>query len=161
MIDWKKIRLISYDFDGVMTDNKVYVSQNGNESIKVNRSDGLAVSEFKNKGILQIIISTEANPVVQERAKKLAIPSFTGIANKKDALTSYCSDKKISPQASIFVGNEINDIEVMQSCKWSLCPADAHPKVKEISTLVLGSNGGEGVVREILDIYLSKIEIQK
>jgi len=83
--------LIIYDFDGVMTDNKVYVDQNGNEMVQVNRADGLSIAEIKKLGIKQIIISTEKNPVVSVRARKLGIPCLQGIDSKKDALMDYCT----------------------------------------------------------------------
>ena len=70
----KKINLIVYDFDGVMTDNKVFVDQKGREMVQVNRADGLGISEIKKLGIEQIIVSTENNPVVSVRAIKLGIP---------------------------------------------------------------------------------------
>ena len=82
----KKIKLIVYDFDGVMTNNKVYIDQNGNEMVAVNRADGLAIAEIKKIGIEQIIISTEKNKVVSVRARKLDIPCAQGIDNKKDYL---------------------------------------------------------------------------
>ena len=81
-----KIDIIIYDFDGVMTNNKVYVDQNGNETVQVNRADGLGISEIKKLGIEQIIISTEKNPVVVKRAEKLGISCMQGIENKKAAL---------------------------------------------------------------------------
>jgi YrbI family 3-deoxy-D-manno-octulosonate 8-phosphate phosphatase len=84
------IKIIYYDFDGVMTDNKVYADQNGNEMVQVNRADGLGIAEIKKLGIKQIIISTEKNPVVSARANKLGIPCLQGIENKKDALINYC-----------------------------------------------------------------------
>ena len=84
------IQLIVYDFDGVMTDNRVYVDQDGREMVRVNRADGLGISGIKKIGIQQIIISTEKNPVVSTRAKKLGIPCLQGIDNKKKALIDYC-----------------------------------------------------------------------
>ena len=83
------IKIIYYDFDGVMTDNKVYADQNGNEMVQVSRADGLGVSEIIKLGIQQIIMSTEVNPVVTQRAIKLKIPCLQGLENKKDALVDY------------------------------------------------------------------------
>jgi len=151
-IDNKRIKLLVYDFDGVMTDNKVYVDQNGNESVQVNRSDGLGVSEIKKLGIEQIIISTEKNPVVTKRAKKLNIKCLQGIDNKKQALEEYCYKKNIKLQNTAFVGNDINDLEALEIAGYSFCPADAHKSVKDISIYTLKSNGGEGVIREIFDL---------
>ena len=95
MLDLTNIKIIIYDFDGIMTDNTVYVDQNGNEMVQVNRADGLGVHMIKNLGIEQIIISTEQNPVVSARAFKLGIPCLQGIDNKKVALIEYCHKNDI------------------------------------------------------------------
>lgn len=153
-INFKKINLIVYDFDGVMTDNKVYVDQNGNEMVQVSRADGLGVSEIKKLGIEQIIISTEKNPVVIKRAKKLNIKCLQGIDNKKQALEEYCYEKNINLQNTAFVGNDINDLEALEVAGYSFCPADAHKSIKDISIYTFMSNGGEGVIREIFDLII-------
>tara|TARA_B100000315_G_C14529233_1_gene565330 strand:- start:168 stop:626 length:459 start_codon:yes stop_codon:yes gene_type:complete len=146
------IKLLVYDFDGVMTDNKVYIDQNGNEMVQVNRADGLSVNEIKKLGIEQIIISTEKNPVVSVRASKLEIPSIQGIDNKKDCLMDYCRKNDIDLSQVAFVGNDINDKKVMEIAGITFCPADAHETIKAFSDHVLRTNGGQGVVRELLDI---------
>ena len=144
------LKLIVYDFDGVMTDNKLYIDQNGNEMVKVSRADGLGISEIQKLGIQQIIISTETNPVVRARAKKLGLHCLQGVNNKAKDLTDYCK-KKISLDEVAYVGNDINDLEVMKLVGITFCPADAHVSIKEISQYILESKGGEGVSREILD----------
>lgn len=150
------IRLIIYDFDGVMTDNRVYVDQNGNETVKVNRADGLGVEEIKKLGLQQMIVSTEKNPVVSVRARKLDLPCLQAVRNKSLAITEYCKKKDISMSKVAYVGNDINDYEAMNLVGTTLCPADAHQKIKQISHHILVSKGGEGVVREILDILTSE-----
>ncbi len=147
----KDIKLIVYDFDGVMTDNKVYLDQNSNEMVRVNRSDGLAIAIIKEMGIKQIIISTEENPVVSVRAKKLKIKCFHNIDNKKNELKRYCSNNNIDLSEVVYAGNDVNDLEAMQICGCTFCPADAHMNIKKISDYVLKSNGGDGVIREMLD----------
>lgn len=147
-----KMKLIVYDFDGVMTDNKVYVDQNGKETVQVSRADGLGISEIKKLGIKQIIISAEKNPIVSKRAKKLNIECLQGIDNKKRALMKYCNEKNIKCNSIVFVGNDINDLEAMQFCGYSICPADAHENIKSKSKIVLKTNGGNGVIRELFDI---------
>ena len=144
--------LIVYDFDGVMTDNKVYIDQNGNEMVQVNRADGLGVAEIKKMGIKQIIISTEKNPVVSARANKLEIPYLQGVAIKKYALTKYCQKNEIEIKQVAYVGNDINDKDAMEIVGFSFCPADAHETIKEISDHVFKRNGGDGVIRELLDL---------
>ena len=145
------IILIVYDFDGVMTDNKVYVDQHGNEMVQVNRADGLGISEIRKLGIQQIILSTETNTVVSARAKKLNLFCLQGVDNKAQALTEYCNVHQISLSDVAYVGNDINDLEVMKLVGITFCPADAHVSIKEISQYILESKGGEGVSREILD----------
>ena len=156
MKDLKDIRLLVYDFDGVMTDNKVYVNQDGKEMVQVNRGDGLAVSEIKKLGIKQIIISTEANPVVSTRAKKLDINCLQGIDNKKEALKNHCIDNNINLENVYYIGNDINDKEVMGVVGKTYCPSDAHESIKTISDHILMSKGGDGVVRELLDLITNK-----
>ena len=151
-----KIELIVYDFDGVMTDNRVYVDQNGNEMVQVNRADGLGISEIKKIGIQQIIISTEQNPVVSARAHKLGIPCLQGIDNKKEALKNYCKKISIDLKNVVFVGNDINDIEAMKTVGFIFCPVDAHEKVRLISNNILKTKGGNGIIRELFDILTDK-----
>jgi 3-deoxy-D-manno-octulosonate 8-phosphate phosphatase (KDO 8-P phosphatase) len=150
-----KIKLVVYDFDGVMTDNKVYIDQNGNEMVQVNRADGLGVAEIKKMDIEQIIMSTETNPVVSARAIKLDIPCLQGLDNKKDALLDYSKKNDIDLKNVAYVGNDINDKDAMAIAGFSFCPADAHETIKEISDHVLKRNGGDGVIREIFDIIIS------
>ena len=148
----KNIDLIVYDFDGVMTDNKVYLDQDGKETVQVNRGDGLGISEIKKLGIEQIIISTETNPVVSTRAKKLDINCLQGIENKKTALIDYCNCHNFSLKNVAYVGNDINDKEVMEVVGITFCPNDAHDSIKNISNHILQAKGGDGVIRELLDL---------
>ena len=147
-----KIKLIVYDFDGVMTDNKVYVDQDGKETVQVNRGDGLGISEIKKLGIERIIISTEKNPVVMKRATKLNIKCLQGIENKKAALIDYCENNNFDLENVAYVGNDINDKEVMEIAGTTYCPLDAHKSIQDISDNILKTKGGDGVIREILDI---------
>lgn len=149
MLVIENIRLIVYDFDGVMTDNKVYVDQNGNEFVQVNRADGLGVSEIKKSGINQIIISTETNPVVKKRADKLQIPCINSVDDKAKELEVYCNKNAITLDTVIYVGNDINDKDVMERVGWPMCPSDAVDEIKRISKHIFTSRGGEGVVREL------------
>ena len=152
-----KIKLVVYDFDGVMTNNKVYIDQNGNEIVQVNRADGLGVAEIKKMDIEQIIMSTETNPVVSARAIKLDIPCLQGLDNKKDALLDYSKKNDIDLKNVAYVGNDINDKDAMAIAGFSFCPADAHETIKEISNQVLKRNGGDGVIRELLDLIKENI----
>lgn len=150
------IDLIIYDFDGVMTNNTVIIDQNGNESIIVNRSDGLAISEIKKYNIKQIIISTEKNPIVQRRAEKLNIPCINAVENKKTVVEYYINDLNIDKNKVIYVGNDINDLESMQFVGLPVAPLDAHESIKKICKFITKSKGGDGVIRDLLDILISQ-----
>ena len=147
-----RINLIVYDFDGVMTDNKVYVDQDGREIVQVNRADGLGVSEIKKLGIQQIIISTEKNTVVSSRATKLGIPCLQGIENKKTVLMDYCEKNNIDLKNVAYMGNDLNDKDAMVITGVTFCPADAHDSIKTISDHILKTKGGNGVIRELFDL---------
>ena len=146
-----KVKLLIYDFDGVMTDNKVYLDQDGREIVQVNRADGLAVSEIRKLGVEQIIISSEENYVVSARAQKLGIKCFQGVKDKVKVLSEFCEGNNISLDAVAFVGNDINDLKLMETLSLTYCPSDAHRTIKDISSHILKSPGGAGVIRELLD----------
>lgn len=147
----KGTSLIVYDFDGVMTDNKVILREDGIESVIVNRSDGLAVEIIKKMGVQQLILSKEKNKVVTSRAKKLNIPVLHGINNKKDILRQYCKKHSIALRNVIYVGNDINDLDVMEIVGYPMCPQDAYPEARAIAKFVIPANGGSGVIRELLN----------
>ena len=149
-IKLEKISLIVYDFDGVMTDNKVILREDGLESVVVNRSNGLAVEMIKKMGVQQLILSKEKNEVVASRARKLNIPVLQGVDDKKDLLIQYCLDRTIDLRNVIYIGNDINDIEPMKLVGYPACPKDAYPEVKEIAKFIIPVNGGSGVVRGLL-----------
>lgn len=151
-INVKDIQLIVYDFDGVMTDNRVITFEDGKEAVIANRSDGLAVEIIKKKGIPQVIISTESNKTVFARAEKVGIPVFCSISDKKNCLINYCKDNKYELEKTIYIGNDINDLEIMKIVGIPMCPADAHQEIKKHSKYILSKKGGEGVVRELADI---------
>jgi 3-deoxy-D-manno-octulosonate 8-phosphate phosphatase (KDO 8-P phosphatase) len=152
----KKIELIAYDFDGVLTDNRVLVDQDGKEAVFVNRSDGLAIFKIKELGIKQIIISTEKNPVVTARAKKLNIPVIQAVDDKRSVLENYLLEKNISKENVVFIGNDINDKEVMEYVGLSIAPADAAKEIKVIADMTVKTKGGYGVVRELLELLSKK-----
>jgi 3-deoxy-D-manno-octulosonate 8-phosphate phosphatase (KDO 8-P phosphatase) len=153
-IDLRKVDLIAYDFDGVMTDNRVIVSQTGSESVVVNRSDGLAVSLIREKGIPQIIISTETNPVVRLRAKKLGIEVCAACQDKAAALKALCRKRGFKMGFVVYVGNDVNDLAVMEQVGYPVAPADAAPEILAVARYVTRARGGEGVVRELYSMLV-------
>lgn len=146
------VALIVYDFDGVLTDNRVIVREDGMESVVVNRSDGLAIGMIKARGIRQVILSKERNRVVRARARKLDIPCLHGIDDKRAILAGYCRKNAIPLKRVVYLGNEINDLEVMKAVGHPMCPSDAYPEVKKAAKTVLRVPGGAGVARELLTL---------
>ena len=160
MTDFKHLKLIAYDFDGVMTNNKVYIDQHGNEMVRVNRADGLGVAGIKEIGIEQLIISTEKNKVVKMRAEKLGLPVYQGVDDKKHALNKICKERDVHLSDVAFVGNDINDLEVMRFAGMSICPKDAHNIILESTDIVMNCCGGDGVIREIYNLIIEKNKVK-
>lgn len=148
---YKDIDLIVYDFDGVMTNNRVIVFQDGTEAVIVNRADGLGVNCFRNLGIPQLILSTETNPVVKARAAKLSLEVIASCEDKKIALENYCAQNGFDLNKVIYIGNDLNDLEVMKIVGFPVAPADSHPKIKKVAKLITEAKGGDGVIKEVSD----------
>ena len=155
------ISAIFYDCDGVLTDNRVLTDEHGVESVFFNRSDGLAIAEFRKLGIHQAIISTETNDVVERRAEKLKIPVIhkldTQALDKGTVLRDYASQNNIDLQHAIFIGNDINDLPALKLVGYPCCPADAEIEVRDFIESQISEGhgwistrpGGYGVVREL------------
>lgn len=143
--------LLVYDFDGVMTDNRVLVDHLGGESVACTRADGLGVDIIRALGLPQVILSTETHPVVRARAEKLKLPVLQGLADKRQALVDYCITQGHALGRVLYVGNDVNDLEAMKMVGYPVCPADAQAAIRVLAALVLNTRGGEGVIREIAD----------
>ena len=156
-----EIHTIIFDFDGVFTDNKVYVTEDGHESVCCDRRDGLGIEflrhyrDKKFKLLDFFIVSTERNPVVAERAKKLRIEFWQDVGNKLAFIESYLAKRNINRgnlfSGLVYLGNDLNDLEVMKNAGFSIAPNDAHPKIKAIASVVLLENGGHGFVRSAIE----------
>jgi 3-deoxy-D-manno-octulosonate 8-phosphate phosphatase (KDO 8-P phosphatase) len=150
-ISLKKIDALFFDFDGVMTNNMVYVDQDGRESVRCSRADGLAFDVLRKLNKPAYIISTEKNLVVKMRARKLKIPLIQGVSDKSEALKELAKKNNYKLKNILYVGNDLNDYYVMKLCGYSVCPANSHTQIKEISDITLETNGGNGVVRDLLE----------
>ena len=144
-----------FDFDGVLTNNLVQIDENAKESVSCSRADGLAFDVLRKLNKPAYILSTEKNLVVKARAKKLNIPAIQGVANKVEAIKKLATENNYSLKNILYVGNDLNDYLVMQLCGYSACPADSHSKIKNVSSIILGTNGGDGIVRELLEEILN------
>lgn len=145
------VKLIVYDFDGVMTDNAVLVREDGLESVACNRGDGWGIGMIRKLGIEQIILSTEENPVVRARATKLKLECIHGSKDKTAGLRSLAKTRKISLENVLYVGNDMNDFDAMRLCGYKVAPADSHPGILAIADCVTQALGGRGVIRELAD----------
>ena len=150
-ISLDNIDVFVFDFDGVLTNNLVQIDENGKESVSCSRADGLAFDVLRKLNKSVYILSTEKNPVVLARAKKLKVKVLQGIKNKADTLSILSESKEYDLSRILYVGNDLNDFHAMKICGYSACPIDSHIKIKEISNIVLNTRGGEGVVRELLE----------
>jgi len=150
-------KAVVFDFDGVFTNNKVYVDQNAVESVRCDRSDGWGITQLKKSGILIAVLSTEVNGVVQARCQKLGIECHQGLGeNKVERFESWCLENAISMQDVVFVGNDNNDIACLLSAGWGVVPSDAYPGAVAISNMVLKRSGGNGAVREVCELILKE-----
>lgn len=154
------IELVIFDFDGVFTDDSVYVDQHGTESVRCLRGDGMGIALLRKAGIPCLVMSTETNPVVSARCGKLEIPCRQGITDKTAMLHTICREYGVPPKNTAYVGNDINDLGPMKQAGLAVAVRDAHPLIKEAAHIVLQTNGGAGAVREFCDrLILSKQHI--
>lgn len=152
----EKISLLVMDFDGVLTDNRVWVDEDGKERVASNRSDSLGLSILRQKtGIEPIVISKETNPVVTARCKKLRINAYQSVDEKADLLKKILEEKNLPASEAIYIGNDINDLVCFPLVGFAVAPSDAQPEVLRSADLVLDHPGGHGAVRELCDLILS------
>jgi YrbI family 3-deoxy-D-manno-octulosonate 8-phosphate phosphatase len=143
------------DFDGVHTDDHALVNFQGEEFVRVSRSDGMGVARLRRAGVPQLILSTETNPVVTARANKLGVDVVQDVSDKAAAVTEWITANGLDPERVAFVGNDVNDLPAMGRVGWPVAVADARPEVKAAARIVLQHNGGEGAVREICERVLA------
>jgi 3-deoxy-D-manno-octulosonate 8-phosphate phosphatase (KDO 8-P phosphatase) len=151
-LDINEVDVVIFDFDGVLTDNFVYLNDSGEEWVKCSRSDGLAFDVLRKLSKFVFILSTEKNKVVSERAKKLKVEVIQSIDNKLEAINFIMKQSNSSLDRTLYIGNDLNDYNIMKLCAHTACPSDSHVLIKDISKFVLNSRGGDGVAREIIEV---------
>ncbi len=165
------IHTLIFDFDGIFTDNKVFFDKNGNELVMCDRADGFAFNLLRkfliseNLNIDFFILSSEQNPVLISRAKKLNLPCFYGVKDKLEFIKTHFSHRFTSEEdiskGIVYFGNDLNDYEAMKFCRYSIAPENSHVLIKNISTYVLESEGGNGFLREFVEklIYSKNLDL--
>lgn len=137
------------DFDGTQTDDTVQIDAEGRERVSVHRGDGLGIAALRDAGIPLLILSTEQNPVVTARARKLRIPVLHGVDRKDEALKQWCDEQGVDPARVLYAGNDANDLPCFALAGWPVAVASAHEPVRRAARAVTTAPGGRGAIREI------------
>ncbi len=154
------IKMIICDFDGVVTDNLVLTDENGKETVSASRSDSMHIKKLREMGIEVMIISSEPNPVVMARAKKMGVEAIhnVGMQDKGRVMREVLEQKNVKAENIVYVGNDLNDLPCFEIAGWSVAVADAYPEVIRAADHVLTKTGGHGAIRELCEIILKHID---
>lgn len=154
----KKVEMIVFDFDGVITDNLVWTDQDGREMVAASRSDGMLTRQLREHGVQGLVLSSEENPVVKARAQKIGLETISGIPvhAKGEKLREVLAQRKIKAENVIYVGNDVNDLPCFEVAGWAVAVPDAYPEVLRAADFVLSKPGGRGAVREVCEMVLAQ-----
>lgn len=155
----ENVKMIICDFDGVVTDNLVLTDENGKETVSASRSDSMHIKTLREKGVEVMILSSEPNPVVKARAKKMGVEAIHGVGmqDKGRVMREVLEQKKVRAADVIYIGNDLNDLPCFEVAGWSVAVADAYPEVIRAADHVLINNGGRGAVRELCELVLNQL----
>ena len=152
----KKIKILLTDVDGVLTDGGMYYSSKGDVMKKFHARDGMAISLLKRNDIPTILVTKEKTMIVKQWAKKMNVAKlYDGIQQKELMVDTICSEYKVKPEELAYIGDDVNDIELLKMVGFSATPADGDYEVKNIVDYVCQQNGGLGAFREIVDLIIS------
>jgi N-acylneuraminate cytidylyltransferase len=154
----EQISALVLDFDGVFTDNRVIIFENGQEAVICNRGDGMGLENLKNFNLPIMVLSKETNSVVKKRCNKLGLDFIQGSDNKLDTLKKWLKHISATPENAIYIGNDENDIPCLEFVGCPITVRDAHVKAKNASKITLKSKGGFGAIREISDLIIEKVK---
>ena len=152
----QRVDLVVFDFDGVMTDNRVWVSEEGHEMIAAFRSDSIGLNNLRSAGIDALVLSTEVNPVVTARCRKLKLTALQGVEDKAAGLRAILKERGLDPAHVIYVGNDTNDLPCFPLVGCAIAVGDSQPQVLRQADIVLNGRGGHGAVRELCDLLVSR-----
>lgn len=155
-VESPEIKMLLTDCDGCLTDGGMYYSENGDELKKFNTRDGMGFALLRQKGIITGIITSESVDLNRRRAEKLKLDILeSGCKDKLDAVKKYCEKYGVALNNVCYIGDDINDIETVKMVGLGCCPADAMPEVKAVANYVSKAKGGEGVIREVVNMINS------
>ena len=162
----RSVRLLVFDFDGVFTDNLVYVGSDGQEWVCCSRSDSLGLAMLRQKPIQLLVLSTETNAVVAKRCEKLRLECIPGCADKWRALQEQMEQRGVGAEAVAYMGNDLNDLACMEKVGVAIAPADSHPAILRMADLVTPQRGGRGAIRQVAEWILGtgddlKMKVEK
>ena len=156
----RQLKVVIFDFDGVFTDNSVVVSQDGTESVICSRFDGIGLSKLRKLGLFLYVVSTETNPVVSARCKKLKINCIQSVEDKAVCVEKLLGELNIAAEATAYVGNDVNDIPAFRIAGLPIAVADRHPDIDAFVDYIGDVAGGKGAVREVCDLIARAFEEQ-
>jgi len=156
----EQIRLLVMDFDGVLTDDRVWVDEAGVESVAASRADGMGIARLRAGGVEAVVLSSETNPVVSARCRKLGIEAIQGVEDKAVALEALLQRNAVARATVVYLGNDVNDLTSFPVAGWAVAVADAAPAVRAAADHVLRAPGGRGAVRELCELILAKGQLR-
>ncbi len=153
---FKELKLFATDVDGVLTDAGMYYGESGEELKKFNTRDGMGIKLLQAEGVMIAIITMEQTKIVARRAKKLGITEvFQGAKDKVAVLTHLAEKFNIPFEQMAYMGDDVNDVAALQTVGYAAAPADCVDQVRQVVHYICQKNGGEGVVREVIDMILA------
>ena len=152
----KKIEILLTDVDCVLTDCGMYYDKRGDSMKKFHTRDGMAVTLLRKKRIPTIIVTKEKTIIVRKWAKKMKVyKTYDGIIDKVSILSKICKTFNVKSEQVAYIGDDVNDLELLKNVGFSAVPNDAISEAKIIADYICKTNGGNGVLREIADLVIS------
>jgi YrbI family 3-deoxy-D-manno-octulosonate 8-phosphate phosphatase len=153
-----RLKLVFFDFDGVFTDNHVYVFEDGREAVRCSRADGLGLRRLERAGIEPLVLSTEVNPVVANRCRKLGVICHTGLDDKASVMEALLAERGLGLDCAGYLGNDVNDLACLERVGFPAVVLDAHEDVLGAAVYRTRRPGGQGAVREVCDLIAGVLE---
>ncbi len=154
----KRVSAVVLDFDGVFTDNRVIVLQDGAEAVLCHRGDGLGLALLRDLGVPILVLSSEENPLVRARCEKLKIECLTGVQHKEEVLLQWLETRGMDTADVVYVGNDLNDLDCLRMVGCGVAVSDAPAEVRNAANLILSTPGGRGAVREVVNLVQKRME---